>query len=141
MTKRVVVLQQGNHFVAGVFSDLGLFSTSIPTNSIKSAIRSVKADRLAREDRPEDLETLKYVFDVMNGIKIPLNKIRFDFSGLSPKQVAVLEVTRTIPFGKTKTYGEVADDARLPNASRFVGNVMASNRFAPLIPCHRVPPT
>ncbi len=138
MSKRLAVLQQGDRFVAGIFSDSGLFSTSIPTNSVKSAISSVKANKLPREDHPEDLKTLRYVFDVMKGIEVPLNKIKFDFSGLSPKQVAVLKTTKGIPFGRTKTYGEVANDAGLPNASRFVGNVMASNRFAPLIPCHRV---
>jgi O-6-methylguanine DNA methyltransferase len=138
MDKRLAVLQHGGHFVAGVFSDLGLFSTSIPRNSIKSAITSLRADKIPREDRSEDLGILKYVFDVMNGLQVRLNRIRFDFSGLSPKQIAVLNATKAIPLGKTRTYGEVAGDAGLPNAPRFVGNVMASNRFAPLIPCHRV---
>ena len=36
------------------------------------------------------------------------------------------------------TYGEVARKSGLTNAARFVGNVMASNRFAPIVPCHRV---
>ncbi|MHA1216219.1 MAG: MGMT family protein, partial [Candidatus Thorarchaeota archaeon] len=31
-----------------------------------------------------------------------------------------------------------ASMAGMPNAARFVGNVMATNRFAPLVPCHRV---
>ncbi len=138
MSKRLAVLQQGSRFVAGVFSDSGLFSTSLPTNSVKSSISSVHADKISREDRPEDLGILRYVFDVMNGVQVPLSRIRFDFSELSAKQIAVLKATKAIPFGKTRTYGEVADEAGMPNAPRFVGNVMASNRFAPLIPCHRV---
>jgi methylated-DNA-[protein]-cysteine S-methyltransferase len=51
----------------------------------------------------------------------------------------VYEVARRIPAGSTATYGEIArelgDDPRL---ARDVGIAMARNRFAPIVPCHRV---
>ena len=51
----------------------------------------------------------------------------------------VYEVARRIPVGSTATYGEIArnlgDDPRL---ARDVGIAMARNRFAPIVPCHRV---
>lgn len=43
-----------------------------------------------------------------------------------------------IPAGTTLTYGAVADGVGRPRAARAVGAAMAANRFAPLIPCHRV---
>ncbi|MCU0637643.1 MAG: MGMT family protein [Methanothrix sp.] len=36
------------------------------------------------------------------------------------------------------TYGQVAELARRPGAARAVGQAMASNPFALLVPCHRV---
>ena len=36
------------------------------------------------------------------------------------------------------TYAEVAAEAGRPGAARAVGTAMAANRFAPVIPCHRV---
>lgn len=49
----------------------------------------------------------------------------------------IREVVRTIPEGKTMTYGEVAKKAGNPKAARAVANVMAAN-YDPKVPCHRV---
>ncbi len=50
---------------------------------------------------------------------------------------AVWEILRTIPFGETMTYGEVA--RRLPRASaRAVGGAAGHNPIALIVPCHRV---
>lgn len=53
-------------------------------------------------------------------------------------QRAALEAIRSIPYGETATYGEVAALAGHPNAQRAVGSFCASNRFAVVVPCHRV---
>jgi O-6-methylguanine DNA methyltransferase len=49
----------------------------------------------------------------------------------------VYNVVRTIPRGKTMTYGEVARAVGKPGAARAVGNALNKNRD-PKIPCHRV---
>jgi O-6-methylguanine DNA methyltransferase len=48
----------------------------------------------------------------------------------------VLEVTLLIPVGYAASYGSVAKAAG--GSPRAVGNVMARNPFAPIVPCHRV---
>ncbi len=53
-------------------------------------------------------------------------------------QREAIEAIRSIPHGETATYGEVAALAGHPNAQRAVGSVCASNRFAVVVPCHRV---
>jgi len=53
-------------------------------------------------------------------------------------QRQVVEAMRSIPYGETATYGEVAALAGHPNAGRAVGSVCAANRFALVVPCHRV---
>ena len=53
-------------------------------------------------------------------------------------QRRVREVVRSIPWGETLTYGEVANLAGSPGAARAVGGVMATNPVPLLIPCHRV---
>lgn len=53
-------------------------------------------------------------------------------------QKKVLEVTRSIPYGKTWTYKQVAEAAGHPNAVRAVGNVLHRNPLQVVIPCHRV---
>jgi methylated-DNA-[protein]-cysteine S-methyltransferase len=43
-----------------------------------------------------------------------------------------------IPYGKTKTYGEIAAELGRPGAARAVGGACHDNPFPILIPCHRV---
>jgi len=43
-----------------------------------------------------------------------------------------------IPKGKTQSYGEIAKMIGHPGAARAVGNALAKNPFAPIVPCHRV---
>ncbi len=48
----------------------------------------------------------------------------------------VIKVTSLIPVGYVASYGSVAKAAG--GSPRAVGGVMASNPFAPIVPCHRV---
>ncbi len=45
---------------------------------------------------------------------------------------------QTIPFGTTKTYGEVAQITGDINATRAVGGALNKNPVSIVIPCHRV---
>jgi methylated-DNA-[protein]-cysteine S-methyltransferase len=50
----------------------------------------------------------------------------------------VMEEVSCIPYGRTRTYGEIAAASGAPRAARAVGNAMAANPFPILVPCHRV---
>ena len=45
---------------------------------------------------------------------------------------------QSIPFGKTRSYSEVAKAIHQPKATRAVARACATNRIAVAIPCHRV---
>ncbi len=49
---------------------------------------------------------------------------------------SVLKVVTQIPVGYVATYGSVAKVTH--GGARAVGNIMAGNIFAPIVPCHRV---
>ncbi|MFT5160182.1 MAG: methylated-DNA-[protein]-cysteine S-methyltransferase, partial [Paracoccaceae bacterium] len=51
-------------------------------------------------------------------------------------QHGVLESMMSIPFGSTKTYGEIAD--YVEGSAQAVGNACGANPIPILIPCHRV---
>jgi methylated-DNA-[protein]-cysteine S-methyltransferase len=48
----------------------------------------------------------------------------------------VLKATLSIPAGYVTSYGAIAK--AVGGGARAVGNAMACNRFAPIVPCHRV---
>jgi AraC family transcriptional regulator of adaptative response/methylated-DNA-[protein]-cysteine methyltransferase len=53
-------------------------------------------------------------------------------------QLRVWEALRGIPYGETRSYGEVARAMGQPGAARAVARACAANPAALLIPCHRV---
>ncbi len=56
-------------------------------------------------------------------------------------QCRVLKACRAIPYGETRTYGQLAKAAGRPGAARAVGSVMSGNRVPLIVPCHRVVPS
>ena len=61
-----------------------------------------------------------------------------DWSGFTAFQKDVLQETLSIPYGETRTYGQVAAAIGNPKASRAVGQAEKSNQVPLVIPCHRV---
>lgn len=47
-------------------------------------------------------------------------------------------ILRTIPYGQTMTYGQIAGDLGCPGASQAVGAAVGRNPISIIIPCHRV---
>ena len=72
------------------------------------------------------------------GARDSFQDVELDLDWCTPFQRAAVEAIRSIPFGETASYGEIAALAGHPNAQRAVGSVCAANRFALFVPCHRV---
>ena len=53
-------------------------------------------------------------------------------------QRRVWEELRAIPYGSTRTYGEIARRLGEPGAARAVGRACATNPVCIVVPCHRV---
>lgn len=54
---------------------------------------------------------------------------------------SVWKALAAIPYGQTRTYGEIAASVGRPTAARAVARACASNQVALIIPCHRVVPS
>jgi len=53
-------------------------------------------------------------------------------------QIAVWNALRSIPYGETRTYGEIARAIGMPKSARAVGLANHDNPIAIIVPCHRV---
>lgn len=56
----------------------------------------------------------------------------------TPFQLAVWNSMREIPYGETRTYGQLAAAIGKPTASRAVGQAANRNPCWIVIPCHRI---
>jgi methylated-DNA-[protein]-cysteine S-methyltransferase len=66
--------------------------------------------------------------------------VKIDWGGLNLTefQEEVLRATLAIPYGETRSYGEIAGLVGSPRAARAVGQAEARNPMPLIIPCHRV---
>lgn len=111
---------------------LGPYWVSVDCREGKVA-RVELGTRGSRDDRglAKDLE------GVLRGGRVP-EHLNVDASGLSAFTRKVLDSCATIRPGQVMTYSGLAKAVGRPRAARAVGQVMANNPFALLIPCHRV---
>ncbi|MBC1483096.1 methylated-DNA--[protein]-cysteine S-methyltransferase [Listeria sp. FSL L7-1485] len=56
----------------------------------------------------------------------------------SELQIAVYKALKTIPYGETRTYTEIAEQINRPKAVRAIGTAIGKNPLLLIIPCHRV---
>jgi O-6-methylguanine DNA methyltransferase len=118
------------------WSDGGLTAIQMP----EMTGRELRAQLLneAKEVPPFVSEAARLLKQHLNGTPQDLKALKLDFSVLTPFQQRVYEAARTLPSGRTATYGEIAARLGKPGASRAVGQALGRNPFLIVIPCHRV---
>ena len=67
-----------------------------------------------------------------------LGRIQLDLERGTPLQRRYWQLLRKIPYGETRTYGELARVLGRPGAARAIGQCNARNPWAIVVPCHRV---
>ena len=63
--------------------------------------------------------------------------VDLEFTG-TEFQHRVWTALRTIPYGQTRSYGQIAEQIGAPSAARAVGMANGRNPIAIIVPCHRV---
>lgn len=89
---------------------------------------------LVREDRAPAIDALARYF---GGALDALDSVPADPGGTA-LQSAIWKRLRTIPAGRTMTYGELARAVGRPKASRAAGRAVGTNPIPLIVPCHRI---
>ena len=100
------------------------------------ALARLAGPRVLRAPRALD-ETRRELDDYFGGRRTAFD-LRLDLRGLTGFTLDVLNELANVPYGHTATYGELAERAGNPRASRAVGMVMNRNRIPIVLPCHRI---
>lgn len=87
---------------------------------------------------PQIAEIIEKVCRHLRGEVQDFRNVAVDLGGADPFAQQVYRAARDIPAGQTKTYGEIAKELGQPAAARDVGQALARNPIALIIPCHRV---
>jgi len=115
------------------------FSAEVSFDKTVGKIKKVKIlfgdyDNYETEKLPADIVRYfkKYPFENIDVFSLVVTeKINSTFLKIYKNLVDV-------SYGKTITYGELAEKSGIKNGARVVGSAMAKNNYPLIIPCHRV---
>lgn len=77
-------------------------------------------------------QLIAYFDQKLKKFDIPVHNEGSEFS------LKVFKEMSNIPYGKTKSYKQVAEKIKQPKSARAVGRVSGSNKIPIIIPCHRI---
>lgn len=75
----------------------------------------------------------EYLRGELREFTVPIDRSRF-----TSFQREALDLVCAVPYGRTTTYGAIAEQMGKPGAMRAVGRANATNPIPIIIPCHRV---
>ncbi len=74
----------------------------------------------------------------LSGEKVDFSAVALDLVRAGPFDQKIYEAARTIPWGETASYGELAAKAGVAGEAREAGQSLSRNPVAIIVPCHRV---
>ncbi len=120
----------------------GIVAVQLPeSDDIATRARMLRENRqcaMAAEPPSEVRSAIEGIQALLAGQPRDLCEVRLDMARISPFHQQVYAIARAIPPGRTRTYGEVAQELGSIGLSRAVGQALGLNPFAPVVPCHRV---
>ena len=94
------------------------------------------AQMIKNENHPILLQAQRQIEEYLAG-KRDTFSVPLDLNG-TPFQKDVWEQLLAIPFGETRSYGQLARVLGKPQAMRAVGAAIGRNPISIIVPCHRV---
>ncbi|WJR78974.1 methylated-DNA--[protein]-cysteine S-methyltransferase [Bradyrhizobium sp. NP1] len=124
-----------------VWNDAGIVAVQLPeAREIDTRRRVFHLYPDARESRPSpnaDI-AIEGIAGALRGQHGELADVALDMTGVHPFNQRVYALTRAIPRGETRTYGEIATRLGASGASHSVAQAIGKNPFMVIVPCHRV---
>jgi methylated-DNA-[protein]-cysteine S-methyltransferase len=116
-----------------VGSDRGLAAVLWPNDSP----RRVRLNIVGEDKKhPVLIEAERQLSEYFSGKRKKFS-LKLDFTG-TPFQASVWQALLAIPFGETRSYGDIARELGNPKAVRAVGAANGKNPISIIAPCHRV---
>jgi methylated-DNA-[protein]-cysteine S-methyltransferase len=137
-----LIFETAGGFCGIAWNDAGITRFQLPTKSATATermlLRQVPGAK-PREPTPEVAEAVAAVRRYFEGEETDFSRFKLDLGEQDPFFERVYAAARRVGWGRTTTYGALAKELGAgPEAARDVGQAMAKNPVALIIPCHRV---
>ncbi len=121
------------------YTEKGLLALTLPKESVEEAVRSLEQESkgpLKPGNGPR--KRLQKKFETYFSGKPVTFDEPLDLERATPFQREVWKALQAIPWGRLRSYKEIAEAIGRPTAPRAVGQAVGSNPLPIIIPCHRV---
>lgn len=119
----------------------GLIRLQLPEADRQATEKRLRARTLspsAAEPSPATARAIAEIQRYLTGDKVDFLSVALDLAGVSSLYRRVYEAARSVGWGHVSSYGELARLAGCPGEAREVGQALARNPVAIIIPCHRI---
>jgi methylated-DNA-[protein]-cysteine S-methyltransferase len=119
----------------------GINGVQLPMGSeekTRARIRQRRGDLVEAEPTEAVKKAIDRIVQLLAGKPDDLSDIALDLDGVPEFNRGVYDIARTIPPGKTMTYGDIAKKLGGVELSRDVGQALGHNPCPIVVPCHRV---
>jgi len=136
------VFQAASGFCGIAWNHVGITRFQLPTGSYDATERLLR--RRAPDAEPgmpvaEVLQVVAAVVRYFEGEQTDFSDVTLDLGEQEAFFQQIYAAARRVSWGQTTTYGALAKELGVgPEAARDVGQAMARNPVALIIPCHRV---
>ena len=141
-THHYLIFETAGGFCGIAWSDAGITRFQLPTKSAEATERLLLRrlpDAEAGAPTPAVLETVAAVKRYFQGEETDFSGVDLDLAGQDAFFRDIYAAARRVGWGRTTTDGALAKELGVgPEAARDVGQAMAKNPVALIIPCHRV---
>ena len=123
------------------WSEQGLTRVQLPEADRSATERRLKARSggTQADDPPTQIKQL--IAEIQRyalGERVDFSSAVLDLSNVAPIDREIQAAARSIAWGATATYGDLARQTGTPGDARGVGQAMSRNPMPIVIPCHRV---
>jgi methylated-DNA-[protein]-cysteine S-methyltransferase len=122
------------------WSERGVTRLQLPEVDASATERRLSASAAtASRAVPAEIDQLiANIQGYMTGRSVDFAAVAIDLTDVGTFEQKVYESARSIPWGQTVSYGELARQTGSPGAARAVGQALSRNPVPVIIPCHRV---
>jgi methylated-DNA-[protein]-cysteine S-methyltransferase len=141
-THQYLIFETAGGFCGIAWNDVGITRFQLPTKSADSTEKLLlrRLPEAAPGTPPAEVhEAVDAVKRYFSGEEVDFSKVRLDLEGQDDFFKQIYAAARRVGWGHTTTYGAIAKELGAgPETARDVGQAMAKNPVALIIPCHRV---
>jgi methylated-DNA-[protein]-cysteine S-methyltransferase len=139
---RYLIFETAGGFCGIAWNDVGITRFQLPTGSAEATERILLRRIPGAEPgtpTPEVIEAIAAVKRYFAGEETDFSAVALDLGEQDAFFKEIYAAARLVGWGQTTTYGALAKALGAgPEAARDVGQAMAQNPVALIIPCHRV---